>query len=301
MKVYLAVDAGGTKTDYVVGDESRVLARVRGGSIKRMRVDAETAERNLEVALRELEARAGVSLDAVTCTCIGTAGEKVPLVVDWLREAFGRRVGGRLLLVGDVEIALDAAFHGGAGVLVLAGTGSNVAGRTQAGELMTVGGWGPVLADQGSGHRIGVEALRAIFAAQDEERATALLPAVLEFWKLESMDALVGFANASPGPDFSKLTELVLRCAEEGDAVAREVLEREGESLARLVTLMLERLERAGTQGARVAFAGSIMEKIAPVREALEAAVRREFAAVRFLSGVVDPVEGALWRARDAG
>ncbi len=37
---------------------------------------------------------------------------------------------GELILLGDVEIALDAAFHGGAGVLVLAGTGSNVAGRT---------------------------------------------------------------------------------------------------------------------------------------------------------------------------
>ena len=65
---------------------------------------------------------------SVTRTCIGTAGENVPLVKDWLRESITARVGGELLILGDVEIALDAAFPGRAGVLVLAGTGSNVVG-----------------------------------------------------------------------------------------------------------------------------------------------------------------------------
>ena len=97
----------------------------------------------------------------------------------------------------DVEIALDAAFPGRAGVLVMAGTGSNVVGRTRAGELISAGGWGPALADQGSGHLIGLESLRAIFLAKDEERETLLLPAVLDFWQLSSLDHLVEYANAS--------------------------------------------------------------------------------------------------------
>ena len=54
MSFFLAVDAGGTKTDYVLADETRELARVRTGTIKRMRVDAATACRNLESALAEL-------------------------------------------------------------------------------------------------------------------------------------------------------------------------------------------------------------------------------------------------------
>ena len=40
MSFFLALDAGGTKTDYVLADETRELARVRTGTIKRMRVDA---------------------------------------------------------------------------------------------------------------------------------------------------------------------------------------------------------------------------------------------------------------------
>jgi glucosamine kinase len=124
------------------------LARVRTGTIKRIRTDAETASRNLEFALEQLSTHSGVSMQSVVRTCVGTAGESIPLVADWLRHAIASRVSGELILLGDVEIALDAAFPKESGVLVLAGTGSNVAGRMGAGPLMTAGGWGPALSDQ---------------------------------------------------------------------------------------------------------------------------------------------------------
>ncbi len=300
MAFFLGLDAGGTKTDYVLADETRELARVRTGTIKRLRTDAATATASLEEGLRELTAKTGVSMQSITRTCIGTAGVSVPLVTDWLRESFAARVSGELILMGDVEIALDAAFHGGAGVLVLAGTGSNVAGRTQNGWLTTAGGWGPVLSDQGSGHRIGYEALRAAFLAIDENRPTGLIDAMLEHWQLASVDALVEYANGQPTPDFSRLTELVVRLGESGDEVANAVLSREGEELGWLVRLVIRRLQAAepGSNIPEIAFAGSIMEKVKPVRDALVSFVRQEFPAIRTLDGVIDPIEGALWRAR---
>jgi glucosamine kinase len=302
MSFFLALDSGGTKTDYVLADETRELARVRTGTIKRMRVDAGTACRNLESALAELTARTGVSMQSVTRTCVGTAGETVSLVTDWLRESITARVGGALLILGDVEIALDAAFPGRAGVLAMAGTGSNVLGRTEGGRLISAGGWGPALADQGSGHLVGLESLRAIFLARDEERETCLLPAVLDFWKLASLDQLVEYANQIPSPDFSKLTGVVLGCAEQGDAIALDVLRKQGEDLAYLVRLVIRRLRRASTDLAwtpPIAFTGSILENVPPVRQALIAAVHREFPGAEApASGVVDPIDGALWRAR---
>lgn len=301
MSFFLELDAGGTKTDYVLADETRELARVRTGTIKRMRTDAETAAQNLDSALRQLTTLSGVSMRSITRTCVGTAGENVPLVANWLRGAFMSRVSGELLLLGDVEIALDAAFFGEAGVLVLAGTGSNVAGRMSAGALISAGGWGPVLADQGSGNKIGLEGLRAAFLAKDEGRVTRLLQDVMDFWRLKSLDLLVEHANSIPSPDFSELTELVLRAAELGDEVAVEVLRKEGEALAYLALLVMRRLrDKTGNHEwvPPIAFAGSIMEKVPLVREALIAAVQREFRHVRTLPGVVDPIAGAVWRAR---
>jgi glucosamine kinase len=301
MNFFLALDAGGTKTDYVLVDEKTELARVRTGTIKRMRTDAKTAAQNLDFALRHLTIQSGVSMQSITRTCVGTAGEAVPLVADWLRQAITSRVSGELMLIGDVEIALDAAFPEEPGVLVLAGTGSNVAARTSTGTLISAGGWGPALADQGSGQRIGMESLRAIFLARDEGRPTRLLQDVMDYWQLATVDLLVEHANSIPPPDFSKLVELVMQAAKLGDDVAAEVLHKEGESLAYLVRLVMRKLQHAaGTKDwvPPIAFAGSIMEKVSPVRTALIAAVQQEFPDVRTIAGVVDPIDGAVWRAR---
>ena len=301
MSYFLAVDAGGTKTDYVLADETRALARVRSGTIKRMRTDGLTALGNLEGALHALTEQSGVSLRKITRICIGTAGETVPLVTDFLHTAIKERVGGDLLLLGDVEIALDAAFPGEAGLLILAGTGSNVAGRTSDGQVITVGGWGPVLADQGSGHGIGYAAVRAVSLARDEERSTTLFQAVLNHWNLQDFDALVELANRTPAPDFSQLTPAVLRCAVAGDEVAAEVLDEQAAQLAHLVRVLIRRLRTAAGDARflpRLAFAGSVMDKAMLVREALIAMIKAEFPAVDTVDGVIDPLDGALWRAR---
>jgi glucosamine kinase len=47
-----------------------------------------------------------------------------------------------------------------------------------------------------------------------------------------------------------------------------------------------------------LAFAGSILAMVAPLRQALIASVQSGFPAVCLREGVVDPVAGALWRAR---
>ena len=304
MSYFLAIDAGGTKTDYVLADETQELARVRSGTIKRMRTDEDSAARNLHQALAELAAMSGIPMSAIDRTCIGTAGETVRLVTDWLRAAFGARVAGELILLGDVEIALDAAFFGQPGVLVLAGTGSNVAGRDINGTVSRAGGWGPALADQGSGNRIGQNALRAMFLGLDEGRTTSLLAAVKDFWKLNSIDEIIGYANQIPSPDFSQLTHLVLRCAEDGDEISQIVLQKEGEDLGYLVRLVMRRLCAASPDREwipQLAFTGSIMEKIDRLRGSLIASVQSEFPTLQVVDGVVDPIAGALWRARAGG
>jgi N-acetylglucosamine kinase-like BadF-type ATPase len=301
MSLYLAIDAGGTKTDYLLADDTHELARVRSGTIKRMRADSSTVADNLAQGLAQLEQLSGVPLHSIARTCIGISGASVPLVTDWLREELAARVSPHVILLGDIEIALDAAFPGSPGVLVLAGTGSNVAGRNHAGVITSAGGWGPVLGDQGSGYGIGMSAIRALCMAIDEQKDTPLLPAVLKLWNLTSVDEMVSLANSLPAPDFPALTQVVLRCAQQGDPVAAGVLQRQGEHLAKVTRIVIERLRSASPQAEwlpSIAFAGSIMESVTPVRDALIAALHRDYPALTALPGVVDPIAGALWRAR---
>ena len=242
MAYFLGVDAGGTKTEFLLGDESREIGRIQSGSIKRLRRDEDATEQNLSRALTELAAKTGVSMLSVARCCVGASGSTAPLVAEWITNAFRSRVGGELLLVEDVDIAIDAAFQGERGVLILAGTGSNVAGRDIDGQIVTAGGWGPALSDEGSGYFLGLEALRKGFRAIDERRTTVVLETIQSYWNLSSLGELVEYANANPSPDFSALAPLVIAAAMQGDEVAEEVVRAGGEELASLAAIVIERI-----------------------------------------------------------
>ena len=85
----------------------------------------------------------------------------------WLaaeKAALRRRLAGlssRVLVISDIELAHLAAFLGGPGVLVAAGTGSAAFGRDPGGRTARAGGLGPLLGDEGSSFWIGRRWLRA--------------------------------------------------------------------------------------------------------------------------------------------
>jgi len=308
MSLFLAIDGGGTKTECMLADERRVLARASTGTVKLMRVSEEEATSRLQTMLVEVAALAGVSLSEVERTCFGLAGLSNPAVDAWARRAVAAVVGGEIIVCGDEEIALDAAFAEGPGILVVAGTGSNAIGRTAGGELFGAGGWGPVLGDEGSGSWIGLEAIRVGLRAQDRlgfgGEPTCLLREIERHWQLKSLGELVALANHSARPDFASLAPVVARCAEEGDALACGVLERAGEELAELVSLVFHKMAaavRGEAAGIGVAFTGSVLNHIARVRAAMVARLAVSLPNARIRDASVDPLEGALWRARRDG
>jgi N-acetylglucosamine kinase-like BadF-type ATPase len=301
MTYFLAVDAGGTKADFLLADEQGELARATCGTIKRLNATDEEAGDHLDEALSQLAVQTGVRMTQIARTCVGTSGNTVPLVTDWLHENFTSRVSGSLAIVGDVDIALDAVFPGERGLLVLSGTGSNVAGRGANGEIVTAGGWGPMLADQGAGHWIGLEALRRGFLAIDEQKPTELLERARALWELPSVDALVEFANAEPRPHFAELVPLVVELTSSGDKIAGPILDRAGKDLAYLAQVVIERIltsEQGRHPLPAVAIAGSVLGKIDRVREALVGSLRTRYPGIRFVLKPADPVLGALYRAR---
>jgi len=267
MSFFLAIDAGGTKTQCLLADETRVLARASTGTVKLMRVGEAEATTRLQALLSKISAASGVSLAHITQTCFGLAGVSNPAVHSWAERVVGALVAGELLLCGDEKIALDAAFGTGPGILVVAGTGSNAIGRTITGEIVGAGGWGPVLGDEGSGTWIGLEAIRAVLAARDRGTARtldhesshkhncsdtigdshALLDEIARHWRLDSLEELVAYANRRgdahyAAPDFASLTPLVARCADQADLLASEVLYRAGNELAVLVAQVARKM-----------------------------------------------------------
>lgn len=302
MSVYLAVDAGGTKTECVIADEDRVLARVSGETIKIMSVGAAEATARLRHLLEEVSAQAKIPLYLVTRACMGLAGVSGEGVRAWAEATLGEVLTGELILTGDEEIALEAAFGAEEpGVLVIAGTGSHVVGRCSNGARMTTGGWGPMLGDEGSGHWIGLEGIRAGLRALDRGVPSTLLREINAVWGISSIGALIARANSRPRPDYAMLAEAVARCAAQGDALARSVLERAGEELAAQVSVVLFKMRASGCPASdlhRIAFTGSALSRIPAVHTAMSEALRMGHPACAIDKQATEPIVGALARAR---
>lgn len=265
-----------------------------------LRIGKAEAAMHLKEALDAVSRKSGVALEEVTASCIGTSGAAVPEVTAWLREHMAKWVGGRLSLLGDELITLDAAFPGEPGVVVIAGTGSNVIGRGRDGETTGAGGWGPALADEGSGNLLGQQALRNAFAAVNAGEEPLLLQRVMERLGLRTRDELVGVANAY-GFSFAELMPVVVEAAHDGDRIAQGTLERGGYELAGLVLHVIGRLaakEPGIENGLKIAGTGSVWTHVPEVSSAMRQRLLKTYPKLVFPPNAVDPLEGTLWHAR---
>ena len=298
MAYFLAIDGGGTKTECVIGDESSVLASTVGSTIKIKKVGNTAAAEALRSAIDDACKQAEIRPDQFSRTCIGLAGSSIPEVSQWTRATLQRLVSGELILVNDTTIAHHAAFNGGPGVLVIAGTGSNVLGINERGESARAGGWGPIISDEGSGFWIGRTAVAQSMRAHDAGRATELLAAIMHAWQLDGREEVVAMANSNPPPDFAALLPAVLQCADAGDALAREILSSAANELAQLARIVVRKLWN-GEGKIHVALTGGVFAHSAQIRQMFSNAICAERRGIEVNPEPVHHVMGALAMARN--
>jgi N-acetylglucosamine kinase-like BadF-type ATPase len=163
MPYYLAIDGGGTKTRCLLADETTVLANATAGGSNIVRLGEQPAREALHTAVRKVCTTAKISPAQIGAVCIGAAGAARPEIAAKIRNILAELMGVTpvsIEVVGDAEIALEAAFGAGPGVIAIAGTGSIAYGRDAAGRIVRAGGWGFAISDEGSGHWIGRRAHR---------------------------------------------------------------------------------------------------------------------------------------------
>ena len=150
MAYYLGIDGGGSKTRCAVGDESSLLATVSVGPSNITRVGEARARESLHQAIREACAGAGIEPAQLRRACIGAAGAGREEIANVVRGIVAEVIPGKIEIVGDMQIALEAAFGTGPGVIVIAGTGSIAYGRDADGRTARAGGWGFAVSYEGS-------------------------------------------------------------------------------------------------------------------------------------------------------
>jgi glucosamine kinase len=298
MAIFLGIDGGGTKTSCLIGDEQSVLGSGTCAGSNLVRVSESDARESLAAAIRQACAVANVAPAQITRTCVGMAGAARPQISQVIGRILRELVPGEIQIVGDMVIALEAAFGTGAGVVVIAGTGSIAYGRNSAGQTARAGGWGSAISDEGSGHWIGRSAVAAVMRAHDESGRTLLLERIMKTWGVNSHDQIVLAANVPPAPNFSELAPVVLSAADAGDTLATAVLTQAGNELAALAEIVIRRLFQNEDATVPVAMSGGVFRNSVLVRQSFYNNLRLHNASVLFNSTVIEPVRGALEMAR---
>ncbi len=296
MSFFIGIDGGGTKTRCILGDDRHELARGSASSCKVQRVGEACARHSLAAAIHEACVQAGISPQQIARTCAGITGSARAEIASVMRRLVGGIVGGEVEVVGDVEIAFEDAFNVGQGVIVIAGTGSIAYGRNLSGEVARAGGWGWAVSDEGSGHWVGTEAVRAVLRARDRGQPTQLLPEIQDALGAKSFDDFIVKLNASPGPDYSTLFPVVASSGGNGDSLAAEVLHRAGNELAKMTGVVVNRLCEG--QACSVAMHGGVFSGSSIVRQSFFEALCVQSPQASLLQRVIDPARGALERAR---
>lgn len=311
MRYYLGIDGGGTKSTFALGDERSLLATATSGPSNIVRVGETQARESLMSGVKQVCSAAGIAPREIVHGCIGAAGAARPEIASILYRILNELVPGEIDVISDTEIALQAAFGSGPGIIVIAGTGSIAYGRNARGDTARAGGWGFAISDEGSAHWIGRRAITQLLRARDRaessgqgsaDRAT-LESAILQKWQLRSLDELIPAANATPAPDFSALFPTVLDCAQGGDRIANEVLSEAGVQLAELAKIVIARLfseetQGSGSSGVPLAITGGVFRHASRVREVFYNEVRRQEARVALKDSAIEPALGALELAR---
>lgn len=272
MTNFIGVDGGGSNLRVVVTDAAlTVVAEQRGDTVNPSVVGWQEAAARVQKAILAGISAAGLRASDIAGVGIGIAGASAEYAGAWLHEVVHTILPEvHVAASSDIEIALVGAHGARSGVLVLAGTGSVVLAIDHTGRMTRAGGWGYLLGDEGGGHWLGMEALRAVMRASDGRGAsTALTPRILDALDVPDVQAITLWLYRADAPrtrDVARLAPLVCEIAANGDEVAQSIVDRAADELALLCRTAIK---RSGLEDPPIAFAGGLLTEPTPVRDRL--------------------------------
>lgn len=262
MTVLIGVDGGGTKTALLIHDlQGHILVEQVLPGAYLPEVGAAGVEQVLRAICHESEPFMAARPPGYAVFGLAGYGENTTWTetYDTLLKRYFPHVAYQAH--NDVRLALEGALEGEPGLVALSGTGSMVVAKTSDGRLHRVGGWGPLLGDEGSAYAVALQALRAAARALDGRgEPTRLLDAAASHYGVDSLAEVIPVVSASGRQRavLSAFAVAVNSCAQGGDQVARSVLEQAAGALAAQVHVLWHRLGGA----LPVAWAGGTFESL---------------------------------------
>lgn len=295
--IILALDAGNSKTDIaVVDDTGSVLSAVRTGGFR-------PAVDGLAPALDVLSAGIGQALrDAgdppVALLSAFLANADLPVEEERYSAELTRwGIAERVVVGNDTLALLRSGAAQPVGVAVVCGAGINCVGLGRDGQQFRFPALGVLTGDWGGGSGLADEVMFAAARSEDGRGPrTALQAAVTAHFQLPTVRS-VGEAihlQQLSRARIHELTPILFSVAEAGDEVAGQLIRRQASEIITMATIALRRLELT-QDTVDIVLGGGVLASGQPLlNDPIRAALLAEAPFARITVPTVSPVVGAI-------
>ena len=287
-KYYIAADGGGSKLQAVLYDDQFQIKRsFRTSGVNGLFKPKDEVRENLCAMLREL---IGDDVDEIESFDYCLICDQL-LIDEVLAQEKRIKHAKRH---GEPHMALGAALEY-EGAVALSGTGSDAFMISDGKFLGAVGGWGPLLGDEGSGYDIGLRAIKAAIYAQDGRGVpTVLQTLVVEHWHCNRLWDIVHILAGNPDArhEVASAARLASRAANAGDAVAISIYEHAADEQVLMMDTLIKRFFDAWN--GKIVLIGGAWKGSAHMVERFTDEITRRYPNARVTPPIFEPVVGCV-------
>jgi N-acetylglucosamine kinase-like BadF-type ATPase len=301
-RAVLAVDGGGTKTDVaLVAEDGRLLGFERTGSYLPQVMGVEEAVHGIGTVVDRVRRQAGAveMLEAA----VFLSGADFPSQIAALDRAVTAAAWApRARVENDTFALLRAGTAAPDAIAVVCGTGFNAVGVGADARISRFPAVGRISGDWGGGKDLALEALWYAARAEDgrgpQTSLRAAVPAHLGYARVIDVSEALELRRISV-TELDALTPVLFAEAAAGDRIATQIVARQADEIARVIRVLLGRLDLLQPTGAvPIVLGGSVLAARHPML--LDGiAARTSDLDVSFLVVDAPPVLGAALLALD--
>ena len=308
MSTFLGVDGGGSKTGFLLVDESgHVLASHAEGPAYYLEIGWEAMRTMLARGIRATLDQAAVAPSSLSFAFIGLPayGEDRRLVAALDAAASPPLQPGRYRCGNDAVCGWAGALACHDGINLVAGTGSIVYGEFN-GRAARAGGWGELFSDEASAYWLAREGLN-LFSRMSDGRAPrgALYDIVRQHFGLQSdldLCAAIYDQHQMQRSHLAALSPLIAQAAAAGDEQASALFDRAADELVQMVDAVHRQLEIPAHATVSVSYSGGLFEQRGLLLTRLQPRLETDIQRYRVVPPRLPPVAGAaLYAARLSG
>ncbi|MFC2083929.1 N-acetylglucosamine kinase [Bacteroidota bacterium] len=302
MSYLIGFDGGGTKTKCVVtNDNLEVQYECTGGPSNFLMLGNQKVTDTIISLLNESITKLNITYDDVDGIVLGSTGagrrsdaENLEKDFNSLAENKGIKLK-NFRVESDARIALEGAFSGKPGCILIAGTGSIMFGKDKDGNIHRVGGFGRFIGDEGSGYMLGKKGLNAVAKQFDGRGDKTNLSKILKTnYSINDPSTLITEIYKN-NFNISSIAPHIIKCAETGDEICLSIIEEEVEELILHLYSMQKKLNVGNLN---VCLIGSIISTNNFFSKTLKDKVSSKLKNISVLEPELPPALGAALMAK---